>query len=354
MQFSYKFPAVQGVQAGEKYYISMVPLKLLNKLFPLDEDIVMPEYRAQRKINEARIPEIKKYILDNRDNYVFSALSASIDGDFTFFSSGNDNVGVLEVDMNSIFLINDGQHRRAAIVEALNEDKSLENETISIVFFKDSGLKRSQQMFTDLNKHAVKTSNSLSTLYDSRDEVAVATKQVIDSIPFFKKYTDKERDILGKNSFSLFTLTTMYKANLSILKSNLCTNNDLVFLKKYWSSIAKNIVEWNEVFNGQLTKKDLRENYIVTLAIVISAFGSLGRYFYENKHLNIDETLRNMNNIDWSRDNDEWIGRTIRDDGKIAKSDLAVSLTCNLIKQKLCIPLSKEEKRKENQFQERS
>ena len=53
-------------------------------------------------------------------------------------------------------------------------------------------------MFTDLNKHAVKTSNSLSTLYDARDQIAVATKNVIDSIPFFKKYTDKERDILGK------------------------------------------------------------------------------------------------------------------------------------------------------------
>jgi DNA sulfur modification protein DndB len=80
MNFAYQFPAVRGVQAGREYYISMVPLKLLSKLFPSDDEIVAPEYRAQRKINEARIPEIKKYILENRDNYVFSALSASIDG----------------------------------------------------------------------------------------------------------------------------------------------------------------------------------------------------------------------------------------------------------------------------------
>ena len=158
MNFAYQFPAVRGVQAGREYYISMVPLKLLSKLFPSDDEIVAPEYRAQRKINEARIPEIKKYILENRNNYVFSALSASIDGEFSFVASDNSDIGVLHVDMDSIFLINDGQHRKAAIEAAMQEDDSLGKETISIVFFGDNGLERSQQMFTDLNKYAVKTS----------------------------------------------------------------------------------------------------------------------------------------------------------------------------------------------------
>ena len=88
----------------------------------------------------------------------------------------------------------------------MEEDPSLGKETISIVFYSDNGLARSQQMFTDLNKHAVKTSNSLATLYDARDQIAVATKNIIDAIPFFKSYTDKERDILGKNSSNLFKI----------------------------------------------------------------------------------------------------------------------------------------------------
>ncbi|MBR2108021.1 MAG: hypothetical protein IJ937_12230, partial [Treponema sp.] len=46
-------------------------------------------------------------------------------------------------------------------------------------------------MFTDLNKHAVKTSNSLSTLYDSRDAVAVATKEVINGMNFLALKTVK-------------------------------------------------------------------------------------------------------------------------------------------------------------------
>lgn len=134
MNFSYHFPAVKGIQAGREYYISMVPLKLLSRLFPEEDEIVLPEHRAQRRINESRIPEIKNYILDNRDTYVFSALSASIDGEFKFTPYKNSDVGVLEVDMESIFLINDGQHRKAAIEAAMKEDSSLERETISIVF----------------------------------------------------------------------------------------------------------------------------------------------------------------------------------------------------------------------------
>ena len=305
----------------------MVPLKLLTKLFPKEEDVVQPEFRAQRRINETRIPEIKRYILNNRNNYVFSALSASIDGDFSFNPLGSNDLGILEIDMDSVFLINDGQHRKAAIEAALEEDDSLGDETISIVLFKDDGLKRSQQMFTDLNKHAVKTSNSLSTLYDSRDEIAIATKEVIDGNEFLKKYTDKERDILGKNSSKLFTLNTIYKSNSRILHKETCNENDTAFLKQFWRELCANIVEWNELVNKEITKKDLKENYILTLAITIQAFGKLGRLFYKDRKLDVKKELTKLRAIDWERSSQNWIGSTIRDNGKVMNSEEAISLT---------------------------
>ncbi len=353
MNFTYQFPAVKGIQAGREYYISMVPLKLLSRLFPAEEEIVLPEYRAQRRINESRIPEIKNYILENRNTYVFSALSASIDGDFKFISQEETDVGLLVVDMESVFLINDGQHRRAAIEAAMREDPSLEKENISIVFFRDEGLARSQQMFTDLNKHAVKTSNSLATLYDSRDEIAVATKHVIEVIPFFKRYTDKERDILGKNSSSLFTLNMIYKANQKIMHSEGCSERDVHFLLEYWRLVSDNIVEWQEVLNKSLTKKALRENYIVALAITISAFGKLGRFFYDNPQYKMTDYLPELKNIDWLRSNRMWVGRTIRENGKVLNSEEAISFTCAAIKLAIGLPLTKEEKQKEKQISER-
>ena len=180
MDFVYKFPVVRGVQAKREYYIAMIPLKMISRLFPNDEEYVLPEYRAQRKLNEKRVPVISKYIVDNRDNYVFSALAASIDGKFIFWPNvENSDIGVLEVSMDAHFLINDGQHRKAAILEAIKEDETLGEETISIVFYEDKGLSRSQQIFTDLNKNAVKTSNSIAELYDSRDTLAVITRNAI-------------------------------------------------------------------------------------------------------------------------------------------------------------------------------
>lgn len=350
MDFNFSFPAVKGVQAGKEYYITMVPLKILSKLFPSDDDIVAPEFRAQRRINESRIPEIRKYILENRDTYVFSALSASIDGKFSFVESGMENIGTLVVDMSSIFLINDGQHRKAAIEAAMLEDATLGEETISIVFFSDEGLSRSQQMFTDLNKHAVKTSNSLATLYDARDAVAVATKKVISAVPFFKKYTDKERDILGKNSSNLFTLNTIYKANLKIVHSESCNEKTVAFLIDFWQNVASNMNEWQELMNRSLTKKDLRENYITTLAITLTALGKLGRYFYENPKVNMKTHLRKLRDIDWSRYNEEnWQGRMIREDGKVMNSEEAITLTCSKIKQLIGVPLTKDELAKETQ-----
>ena len=196
MSITYKFSVVKGMQAQREYYIAMLPLGTLSKIFRNERDYIAPEFRAQRCINEARIPEIRDYILNNRGNYVFSALSASIDGSMKFIPSElDDSIGILEVDMEAVFLINDGQHRKAAIEAALEEAPDLARETISIVFFEDAGLKRSQQMFADLNKHAVKSTMSLSTLYDSRDDLANAVKEVVSKVSFLSKYTD-EVDLL--------------------------------------------------------------------------------------------------------------------------------------------------------------
>lgn len=208
-------------------------------------------------------------------------------------------------------------------------------------------------MFTDLNKHAVKTSNSLATLYDSRDEIAVATRTIIDAIPFFKRYTDKERDILGKNSSSLFTLNMLYKANQKILHGEQCSEEDLNFLLTFWTQVSENITEWQEVLNKTLTKKALRENYIVALAITISAFGKLGRYFYDNRDLNMTSYMKQLKKIDWLRSNSAWIGRSIRENGKVLNSEEAISLTCSYIKMELGLPLTKEEQQKEKLLTER-
>ena len=79
-----EFPAVRGIQAGREYYVAMCPLGSVQKLFRFTDSALEPELRAQRQLNRGRIPEMTRYLVDNQDSYVFSALTASIDGDAKF------------------------------------------------------------------------------------------------------------------------------------------------------------------------------------------------------------------------------------------------------------------------------
>lgn len=346
MNFTYSFPAVKGIQANKYYYIAMVPLKYIVKIFPEPTEYVPPEYRAQRRLNEQRIPEIKNYILENRDTYIFSSLTASIDGKFSFNEIQN-NVGILQVDMEAKILINDGQHRRAAIAQALVEDCSLEDETISVVFFEDQGLANSQQMFSDLNMNAQKSSNSINTCFETRDELAVLTKKIVSNIPFLAKYTDFEKDNLGKNSSKLFTLYNLYRVNKLILRKEEVNKENSRFLFDFWKAVVKNLPEWEALEKKEITKRDLRENYITTLGVTLLSFSRLGIWIYDNDSQDVDQYLSKFKDIDWSRSNSLWKNRMIRSDGKIINNRDAMILTGNALKKILGMPLTKEEENKE-------
>ena len=351
MGFVYRFPVVKGIQAKRDYYIAMVPMKMIPKLFAPDEEYVSPEYRAQRRLNEARVPVISKYILDNKDTYVFSALAASIDGKFSFIpaSEGSD-IGILEVSLDARFLINDGQHRKAAILEALQEDETLGEETISIVFFADKGLARSQQIFTDLNKNAVRTSNSISELYDSRDKLAVITRNAVKNNVFLDHYTDKEKDILGKYSSNLFTLNTFYSANKAIIGRAGVDESSERFVQQFWDAVTENMIPWKELHAKEITKLDLRENYIATQAIVIQALGRLGNHLYLHHDECSLERLQGLRNVNWRRTAREWKLRAIKPNGRIITSKKAAILISNELKKQLGIPLNDVERIAEEEF----
>lgn len=222
--FAYSFPGIRGVQAGREFYVSMCPLRLIPKIFIFDEDDLSPEMRAQRVLNKGRLPALTRYILDNPDDYVFSALTASVDGDMSFDAHAAEGAGMrtgqLRIPMDARFLINDGQHRRAAIEQALKENPDLGDETIAVVFFHDSGLARSQQMFADLNRHAVRPARSIGVLYDHRDEEAITARRIAARSSVFKGYVEMEKSNLSARSRKMFTLSALYYGTQAILKAS--------------------------------------------------------------------------------------------------------------------------------------
>ncbi|MCD8203106.1 MAG: DNA sulfur modification protein DndB [Prevotella sp.] len=102
--------------------------------------------------------------------------------------------------------------------------------------------------------------------------------------------------------------------------------------------------------NKLISKSDLRKHFIVTQSVIIQVFGLLGNYFYNQLERDLYDILVKLENIDWRRESNCWLGRTIREDGHIMNNDKAIILTCNYIKQKLSIPLNNEEAKLEEIF----
>lgn len=356
--FSYNFPAIRGVQAGKEYYVAMCPLRIIPKIFLFDEEEIPPEHRAQRILNKARIPEMTNYILENQNDYVFSSITASVDGEIEFQPHNNEvsskDLGQLKISLDARFLINDGQHRRAAIEEALKISPELGNETISVVFFYDEGLKKSQQIFSDLNRHAVNTTSSIGILYDHRDRLAIITKDIILSTPLLSRYTDKERVSLSKNSPKILALNHIFNTNLRLLgksKGDDISEEEIKFLQEFWSVLCESIVEWNLVFNKELTPRDLRANFIVGHGVFIESIGVLGNYLKNYHPDNWQQYVKKLSKIDWNRSNtNDWLGRSFNQNGRIQKTTHTIQLTANRIKQLIDLPLTESEHNLEKTF----
>jgi DNA sulfur modification protein DndB len=353
------FPAIRGVQAGREYYITMWTLRTLRQISIFDEKELPPELRAQRILNKARIPEIADYVLDNPKDYVFSAITASIDSHVIFepFSEKprEDRLGTLKVPMDAKFIINDGQHRRAAIIEALNQKPELAYETIAVVFFLDIGLDRCQQMFADLNRYAIRPSRSLGLLYDHRNDKAKLARLVIMKSEIFRDIVDLERSSLALRSRRLFTLSAFFNASADLVQ-DLATGNleqDAKLARDYWEAVARHFPSWTQVREGRMPASEVREGYIHSHGIALQALGKAGNALLKTWPGKWKSKLPDLKKIDWSRANAKlWEGRAMIG-GKVSKVTTNVILTTNVVKKALGLSLTEDEEKVENALRKR-
>jgi DNA sulfur modification protein DndB len=350
------FPVIRGVQARREYYVAMWTLRMLRQISIFDEDELPPELRAQRNLNKARIPEIANYILDNPDDYVFSALTVSIDSEVRFDAlPGQDRLGLLRVPMEAKFIINDGQHRRAAIIEALEQRPDLAHETIAVVFFLDIGLEHCQQMFADLNRYAIRPSRSLGLLYDHRNDKSKLAKLVIMKSEFFRDIVDMEKSSLAKRSRKLFTLSAFYNACADLVEG-LATGDlihDADLAREFWEAVATHFPSWAQVRDGRMPASEVREGFIHSHGIAIQAIGKAGNALMKAHPEKWKSKLTGLAKIDWSRGNASlWEGRALIG-GKVSKVTTNVILTTNVLKKALGLKLDEAEDRTEKAFSKR-
>ncbi len=351
---SYEFTAIRGVQAGAAYYVIMCALKLVPRLFRFDDEAVPADLRAQRVLNRTRVPAIARYIVENPNEYILSSLCASVDGEMEFEPAASEGplraVGRLRVSMTATILVNDGQHRRAAIEEAIRDRPYLGDETISVVLFADRGLLRSQQMFADLNLHAIRPSKSIGVLYDHRDAVASLARRVIAEVPTFRDFTELERTTISNRSLKLFTLSSIYQATAELLGKSRGDNvtpaeEDLAV--SFWKEVAVRMPDWQRAVRRQVSAAELRQDYVHAHGIALHALAIAGgqaiALFPDDWPTRLDGLCR----VDWSRANRSlWEGRALVG-GRINKSRNHILLVSNVILRAMDLPMTAEGERVE-------
>jgi DNA sulfur modification protein DndB len=262
-------------------------------------------------------------------------------------------LGILTVPMNAKILINDGQHRREAIDRALQENLALRYETISIVFFVDSALERSQQMFADLNRYAVRPTKSIGILYDYRDPLAKLAHEVSLEVAVFRDMTEKAKSTISNRSRKLFTLSSIYQATKRFLnkKDNENVSEDEKRLViAFWAEVAKYIPDWKDALERKVTPSELRRDYVHAHGIALQALAIAGSTLIATHPKNWQKRLAPLRKLDWSRNNAQlWEGRALIG-GRLNKSENNVVLTANVIKRQLGLPFSPTEEKVEQNY----
>src|ERR1700691_2322012 len=102
-------PAMRGKIGSRTYYSCLMPMSAIPNLFKFtDWAGFTPEDREQRVLNEKRIPELRDYIVDNEDDYIFSSITAAYKTQPIFEPVGDDpngSIGLLKLKLGDELII---------------------------------------------------------------------------------------------------------------------------------------------------------------------------------------------------------------------------------------------------------
>ena len=347
--------AMRGVQAGREFYMAMCHMSFIAKHLPYPQNNVPADKVIQRHINKARIPKIAEYLIKYYDDYVLPPIIASIDGDIEWeplsADSENMQVGLLKIPDSADLIINDGQHRCAAIQHALQERPELKYETLGVIFYIDRGVKRARQIFSDLNGHPVRTNQNINATFDSRQYLPQLTKRVIENSALLSGRVELFASGCAIGSPRIFTISALTKSNRVLLDGIISQDieTDAAICSRYWTVMEENLPEIEKLVAETITAREIKENYFYPYSIALQTLAAVANQLIKESPDTWEEELAGIQKINWRRDNNEWEGRAMSG-GRLTTGGNHPAFTKNFIKKKLGLPLSEDEKKLERQL----
>ncbi|MFL5805048.1 MAG: DNA sulfur modification protein DndB [Roseiflexaceae bacterium] len=344
---NYSLPCIRGRQGDSEYYLIQCSARLLPRLFLFNEDEVPLSLRRGRVLDAARVAEIVRHLSPNLQSYTMAPLLASVDCEVNFESLRNDSpdLGYLQIPITARLILNDGQHRRAALQQLLHKGTPIDDDTIPIMLIPDPHLERSAGLYTEFNRYRLQSTLSKRILHDGGD-LAILIRQLADEIPVFQGRTELEKTTISNRSTALFTISAVYQATealLGINKKAELSPGQVAIAQRFWQELGEIIPEWQRVINREVAAAYLRQHYVHSHTVTLLAIGMAGHDLLAAHPKDWGDRLRALGQLDWSKENTNlWEGRAMVR-GKMSKSHDSIRLTAIAIKRSLGLTLSEQE-----------
>lgn len=355
------FPALRGVMGDLEYYITIMKLGELVKQVGYAEDLqkwdegIPSEYKKQRKLNMSRITtEMVPYLTANPDHF-YAAITAEVErpGDPTSKinfepTEGSDEVGVVKFDGSENIMALDGQHRLKSIELALKDHPDLARESVAVLLVPGKGFRRSQQLFSDLNRYAKQPSKTLNLLFEHREFFAGVAKEVAENAATFKDRVNLETNSLGRKTRHHITLAVLYECVVSLLDGHYSdkesdTKKMQEAVKRvihiYDDVIVPVLPEFRDMLAGHFMPYDLRCKYIYPHSVGEQAIAKAVRACQDQFDAKWEDVVKQaFPKIDWRLVNPEWEGSAVQG-GSIYTRRQNVEHTATFLKLKLGVPI---------------
>jgi DNA sulfur modification protein DndB len=160
-----------------------------------------------------------------------------------------------------------------------------------------------------------------------------------------------ERSTISNRSIKLFTLSGIHNATHSLLSGVALEDDEarVNLAADFWTCIANQIPDWTLARERKVSAADLRQEFIHSHTLALAALARVGNALIASETKAWKGKLKKLSTIDWSRSNRQWEGRAMNA-GRLSKRNVNVTLTGNLIKTLLDIPLTVDEQQLEKQF----
>ena len=227
-------PALRGHMGDWIYYSALMSMKDIASRVSMVQDVHKSQRLGdwiQRQVDASiHSASIKDYLLTQPQRFFNSIVLGVYGGSPQWAELSFDvgrkklpagrpaegTLGVLTLDGSEVLFAIDGQHRVAAIKQALETDEDLASEEVCVLLIAHArdtaGQQRTRRLFSTLNRYAKPVSKMEIIALDEDDVVAIVSRRLVDDYPLLHDFISlkKGNSIPKSDAEHLSTVTALY------------------------------------------------------------------------------------------------------------------------------------------------